>query len=283
MRRTDPTLVPGALVASRYRLRSLLGKGGTGAVYEAHDERDDRTVAIKLLPLERDSDRDARIRFEREAQTAQLIGHPCVVRVLGSGYERDTPYLVLERLYGEDLHARITTRGALPVRGAAALACEIGGAIAAAHAAGIVHRDLKPKNVFLVDHGPTRAKLLDFGVAKWLGARLTLTGPSQMIGTPAFMAPELLMRGDAADARCDVYALGVTLFAMLTARVPFEASSEVELFMMIANDPPPDVRSLCPSVPDGLAQAIARTLAKRPEDRFLSAEQLVAALRPYGG
>ena len=106
MRRTDPTLVSGALVASRYRLRVLLGRGGTGAVYEAHDEREDRTVAIKLLPIERDSDRDARIRFEREAQTAQLIGHPCIVRVLGSGYEGDTPYLVLERLYGEDLHAR---------------------------------------------------------------------------------------------------------------------------------------------------------------------------------
>jgi serine/threonine protein kinase len=283
MRRTDPSLVPGALVARRYRLRALLGQGGTGAVYEALDERDDRTVAIKLLPLERDSDRDARIRFEREAQAAELIGHPCIVRVLESGYEGDTPYLVLERLYGEDLHARITTLGALPVRNAVALACEVGGAVAAAHAAGIVHRDLKPKNVFLTDHGSVRVKLLDFGVAKWLGARLTLTGPSQMIGTPAFMAPEQLMRGDAADPRCDVYALGVTLFAMLTAHVPFEASSEVELFMMIANDAPPDVRTLCSAAPEGLAAAIARALAKKPGERFATAEQLVAALRPYGG
>jgi eukaryotic-like serine/threonine-protein kinase len=282
MRRTDPSLVPGALVGSRYRLRALLGQGGTGAVYEAHDEHEDRTVAIKLLPLERDSDRDARVRFEREAQSAQLIGHPSIVRVLASGYEGDTPYLVLERLYGEDLHARITTLGALPVHHGVALACEIGGAVAAAHAAGIVHRDLKPKNVFLTDHGSTRVKLLDFGVAKWLGARLRLTGPSQMIGTPAFMAPEQLMRGDAADPRCDVYALGVTLFAMLTARVPFEASSEVELFMMIANDPPPDLRTLCSTAPEGLAEVIARALAKKPNERFATADQLVAALKPYG-
>ena len=145
-----------------------------------------------------------------------------------------------------------------------------------------MHRDLKPKNVFLTDHGSTRVKLLDFGVAKWLGARLRLTGPSQMIGTPAFMAPEQLMRGDAADPRCDVYALGVTLFAMLTARVPFEASSEVELFMMIANDPPPDLRTLCSDRAGRPRRSDRPRAGQEPAERFATADQLVAALRPYG-
>jgi serine/threonine-protein kinase len=128
--------------------------------------------------------------------------------------------------------------------------------------------------VFLPERGAARVKLLDFGVAKWLGA-LALTGPTQSFGTPAFMAPEQLLSSAAADPRSDVYALGATLYAMLSARAPFAAASEVELYMMVRNDPP----AVLPALPAGLATAIARALAKSPAERFGSAAAMIDALR----
>lgn len=299
---TDDIHAPraGMVLAGRYRLERLVGEGGMGRVFLAHDQSMGRPVAVKVLSDDRPIP-NAAARFARETQAIGRIDHEHVVRIADVG---ETPrgglFYVMEYLQGEELADTIEREGFLGWPRARAIALQICGALQAAHACGVVHRDLKLENCFRVERGrePDFIKILDFGVAKLLGpdsdesGRLTGTGAT--VGTPAYMAPELC-RGRAIDHRVDVYALGVMLYEMLTGRLPFEGEGFVDVAMMHMNEPPPSLaRHIDYSeFPAGLDEIIARAMAKSPADRFptmaafgralAAVDDTVAAVPPIRG
>ncbi len=252
---------PGDRIAS-YIIERRLGAGGMGEVWQAHDERLGRPVAIKLL-LPHPSNVEARVRaFQQEARAAGALNHPAVLTVYDIGHHRDAPFLVTECLDGESLRMALG-RGALPVETALDVALQVARGLHAAHARGIVHRDLKPENIFVTRDG--RVKILDFGIATLhdvtpLVAEGSGDAPGQrrllVTGTAGYMAPEQ-MRGDEVDGRADLYALGGVLHEMITGHTPGSASAAV----------PPDVLAV-----------IRRCLRARPADRYATAAEVVSAL-----
>src|SRR6188768_1652854 len=221
-------LAPGARLGP-YEVLSLIGAGGMGEVYEGRDTRLDRKVALKVLAPDLASDVEFRARFEREAKAISALNHPHICGLYDIGREHDTEYLVLERLDGETLAARLA-RGPLPLAQVLRFGIEIADALEAAHRHGIVHRDLKPANIMLTAGG---TKLLDFGLAKQTVAPAAAalaslatrpdvaTAQGTLVGTLQYMAPEQL-EGRAIDARTDIFALGEVIHEMVTGRPPFE-------------------------------------------------------------
>jgi serine/threonine protein kinase len=276
---------PGSLIAGRFELESVLGQGGMGVVFAAIDQRmGGRPVAIKWLrggPQQRVTES---ARLAREAAALAAIRHPNVVQV----YDLDlvTPFLVMERLEGESLATRIA-REAYRVEEAVDVLLAVLRGVAAAHDRGLVHRDLKPANVFLAmtSDGELVPKVLDFGIAKWNEVRTRYsqahTDPRLRLGTPHFMAPEQV-HGQAVDARTDVYALGVTLYRMVTGRLPHEGNSLASLFERILAGAVAPARSYQREVPSGLERALQRAMAIDPAHRFADARAFARALRPYG-
>jgi serine/threonine protein kinase len=267
----------------RYRLQGEIGAGGLGVVYRATHEKLDRAVAVKLLHDHCGGDAVVRGRFEREAKALAALEHPNIVAVTDFGIADDTPYLVMELLEGETLDARLT-RGPLDAAEAETLATELLRVLAFVHERGLVHRDVKPSNVFLqrLADGSERLKLLDFGLAKLAiadeGAQASLTRDGSIIGTPAYMSPEQAS-GDQADARSDVYAVGVIVLQMLAGRLPYEG----EAFDQLRSHLIAPVPSLVALNSRRLGHAdlerfSARALAKRREDRFADAGEMLAAL-----
>ena len=277
-------LRPDQRIADRYRLTALLGVGGAGMVYEAQDERSaGRLVALKfLIHLAQDLPQEAPLRFEREVRAGQIINHPAIVAVHDSGQHASIPFIVMERLVGDDLRRHLEQQGPVPLAHALRLTGELCAVVHTAHGSGVVHRDLKPANLWLTDGVGGPLKVLDFGVAKWMHATQALTGPGQRIGTTAYSAPELLLGGTEATQAADIYGIGACLFTMLSGRPPFVANSKVELMLMVANDPAPPLRTLCPKAPAALEAVLGRALDKRPQARHPSAAALaqeLAALR----
>ena len=283
------SLAPGTRLGP-YTIETALGAGGMGEVYRAHDTRLGRTVAIKVLPAALTQDPTARQRFEREARSVAALSHPHICPLFDVGRHEDRDYLVMEYLAGETLAARLR-RGRLPVDAALRVADHIAGALAAAHRAGIVHRDLKPGNVMVTDAG---VRLLDFGLAGHTeassGDAITvsvpepITGTGVVLGTLPYMAPEQI-EGGRADARTDIFAIGLVLYEMVTGRRAFEAASRAALIGSILRDDPPSLSKMDPSLPPGLDRVIRRCLAKAPAERWQSIEDLQAALvepRPVG-
>ena len=216
-----------------FRITARIGAGGMGEVWCAHDERLDRDVAVKVLPAEVAGDPDRLARFEREAKALARLSHPNILQIFEFGEDQETSFAVTELLEGETLRD-LLGRGALPWRKAVKTAAAIADGLAAAHAQGIVHRDLKPENVFMTADG--WVKVLDFGLAKVqhgpIAEQDTLsspqgTHPGTVLGTVGYMAPEQV-RGEAADHRSDVFALGCVLHEMLTGRQPFRRETAVE-------------------------------------------------------
>lgn len=282
-RQIVPGLSEGDVVAGKYRVEQRLGEGGMGVVISARHLELGTPFAIKLLRA-KDSDKN---RFLREAQAASQIESEHVARVLDVGrLENGRPFIVMEHLRGSDLSQRLAEVGRLPLAIAVAYILQACAALAETHALGIVHRDIKPSNLFLVRRrdGSEIVKVLDFGISKLtrsLGeASLsrTATAESTVMGSVAYMAPELLQSSARADARSDIWSLGVVLFELVTGTKPFDGDSAVAVAARIAASPPNALRTVVPDAPRALEAVIERCLAKDPDARFPNIAALVGAL-----
>jgi serine/threonine protein kinase len=264
-----------------YLILAPLGAGGMGEVYRARDGRLERDVAIKVLPGHLTSDPDARARFEREGRSISRLQHPHICALYDVGHEGGVSYLVMELLHGETIAQRLT-RGALSIEETLTYGGQIAGALAHAHENGVIHRDLKASNVILTRDG--RARVLDFGLATFQGAagdetRMAVTTTGSIVGTPHYLAPEVL-RGAPASPRSDIWALGALLYEMASGTRPFTGRTEPELTAAILHDSP---APLAPRVPPGIKAVILRCLAKDPGQRFATAGEVRAALEALRG
>ncbi len=268
-----------------YELIERIGAGGMGEVYRARDTRLGREVAVKVLPGEFASDPDRARRFEVEARAASALNHPSILTVHDVGNEDGVPYLVTELLEGESLH-QVLARGPLPVREAVSLGMQAARALAAAHEKAIVHRDLKPQNLFLTRDG--RLKILDFGLARirsnqasaedsGVSTAVGHTEPGTMLGTVGYMSPEQV-RGLPTDERTDIFALGATLYEMLVGEKAFGRSTAADTLSAILKEDPTPIGELHPEVPEAVRRVVERCLAKQPDDRYPSANELALAL-----
>ncbi|HVZ75247.1 MAG TPA: protein kinase, partial [Polyangia bacterium] len=268
----------GRTVAGRFELQHLAGSGGMGAVYRARDLLDGETVAVKIL-----TGRELREaeRFDLEAAILADLGHPAIVRYIAHGVEGTDHFIAMEWLDGEDLATRLD-RQPLAVADTVALARRAAEALAYAHKRGIVHRDIKPENLFLPGRSIVRLKVLDFGIARLTrgGRRLTLTG--SVIGTPGYMAPELVRGEREIRPRADVFSLGCVMFQCLTGRAVFEAEEATALLAKILLQDAPRVREFAPGIPQALDEVVARMLAKDPNKRLADADAVIAALDGVG-
>ena len=262
-----------------YVLDAELGRGTMGRVHRAHDSRDGRVVAIKTLALgdafEAYAQDEARTRFQRETEATRRLRHPDIVEVFDSGDDGHLAWLVMELLTGRDLSHHTRPATLLPVSGVLAIGARVADALAHAHDHGVVHRDIKPANV-MIDPARDQVKVTDFGVARLLDASRTRTG--LVLGSPTYMSPEQL-GGRTIDGRSDLYSLGVVLFQLLTARLPFSGATMSELMAAVAQQPAPDARLLRPGLPDALADVVSILLEKRPELRYADGHSLAGDLR----
>ncbi len=274
-------LVPGQIFAGRYEIRQVLGAGGMGVVYRAWDRELDEQVAIKTLQPELVGDALLLERFKQEIRLARRISHPNVVRTHDLGEADGAYFITMEYVDGTTLDQLIGRRGALPFEVVLTIGKQLCRALEVAHAQGIVHRDIKPANLVVDAQG--FLKVMDFGIARLMEARLPgrtragLTVEGSVIGTPEYMAPEQLL-GEALDGRADIYAAGAVLFECATGRRAFEGTSFATVMMKQVQDPTPDPRTFNPDLPDPLARLILKALAKRREDRWASAQDMLQVL-----
>jgi serine/threonine protein kinase len=279
---------PGDVLAGKYRVERVLGRGGMGVVVAAHHLQLEERVALKFLLPEAVKNPHAVARFVREARSAVKIKGEHVARVTDVGQlENGTPYIVMEYLEGVDLAAWLKHRGPLPIPLAVDFVLQACEAVADAHALGIVHRDLKPANMFCVKRsdGALSIKVLDFGISKVMTPGAPghdLTGTTALVGTPYYMSPEQMHSAKTVDSRTDIWALGVILFELVTGRPPFDGETLPQLAIRIANEPAPPARALRADVPLGLDHVIANCLAKAREGRYPSVAELAIALKDFG-
>ena len=276
----------GTLIANKYRLRRVIGRGGMGAVYDSVHSFTGKVCAVKVLDPAASHVAGYAARFLREARAAAQIGHPGICDVLDAGQDQDdgSLYLVLELLEGEDLGAAMR-RGDLTTSEIVEIGAQVLDALAAAHGRGIVHRDIKPENVFLTrdEHGNLRVKLLDFGVAKEMSRGKQLHDTTQsglLIGTPYYMAPEQVSGGDL-DGRADVWATGAMLFHALSEGPPFDAPSYNKLLLKIVSEPAPSLATYRSDLPKWLVDVVDRALKSSAAERW-TASQMATWLRAKG-
>ncbi len=277
----------GKVLPGGYSITELIGTGGMGSVYRGEQSALGRSVAIKVIHRHLLSDEASSARFITEARAASRLNHPNSVSVFDFGKTDDgAPYLVMEYLRGKDLSRVLHEDGWLPIRRVVEIIRQVLLALGQAHELGIIHRDLKPENIVLepMRGGADFVKVVDFGLAKLQGdaqpvESRRVTRPGIVCGTPDYMAPEQ-GRGDAIDARADLYAVGVVLFLLLTGRLPFEAESPTQVVLMHLTVAPPDPRRLAPerNISDMVAEICLRALEKSPAARFQSADEFAAAL-----
>ena len=265
----------------RYVVQGVLGRGGMGVIYRAHDPEIDRIVAIKLIlaDLLEGADRaDFIARFRREAQAAGRCAHPNIVAVHDFALHEGNPFLAMEFVDGVTLAqvmAGVQARSErMPVTTAASIIQQVLLALEAAHALGVVHRDIKPANIMLT--ADNRVKVADFGISRLGSSSLTQDGA--MVGTPSYMSPEQC-RGEKVDARSDLYSVGAVLFELLAGRKPFPGKGPVEVISQLLNEPAPHLATLVPDVSAAMAGVVRRALAKQPAQRFGSAIEMATALR----
>jgi serine/threonine-protein kinase len=285
MRSPSPSVsVLGHVVAGKYRLDRIIGRGGMGTVYEARHVELGRRLAVKIAAPTLLQNREFVTRFRREALAASAIESEHVPQVLDMGVDESMGlYIAMEHVRGEDLEARLGREGRLDLRVAARVGLQLGRALVKAHAAGVLHRDIKPGNVFLAarDDGTLLVKLLDFGVSKLMSADMRsdvengLTG-TMPIGTVIYMAPEQAEGRANIDARADLWSVGAVMFEMLAGRPPHQdmGSPHANLVQLLSR-PVPLLRDVAPWVPEALASVVDRLLARDPAQRTGSAQALV--------
>jgi serine/threonine protein kinase len=294
------TALPGAPSASAtaphlgpFRILAELGRGGMGAVYRAHDTRLDREVALKVLLPNLSADPKAKARFLREARAQAKVEHDHIIPIHDVGETEGVAYLVMPLLKGQSLGAALKQNRHPPLAEAVRIVQEMAEGLAAAHDAGLIHRDIKPGNVWL-EGAKRRVKILDFGLARTAadahpvtaaqpvpedGTQITPAGA--IVGTPAYMSPEQA-RGQAVDARSDLFALGVVLYKMATGRKPFTGSSSMDVLAAVVAHDPPAARELNAEVPPALSDLIRRLMAKDASERPSSAAQVAEELEALG-
>lgn len=263
-----------------YEIQKSIGAGGMGEVYAAHDDRLNRTVAIKVLPVAFSADRERLNRFAQEARSAAALNHPNILSIFDIGEDQGAPYIVSELLEGETLRERLRS-GALPMRKAIDYALQISRGLAAAHDKGIVHRDLKPENLFLTEDG--RVKILDFGLAKLTRPELAsgadeatiqaATEVGTVMGTVGYMSPEQV-RGKPADARSDIFAFGAILYEMISGKRAFHGETPADTMSAILKEEVPELSETARNVPPGLERIVRHCLEKSAPQRFHSANDL---------
>ena len=269
---TDPLI--GRLIDGRYQVRSRIARGGMATVYLATDLRLERRVAVKVMHGHLADDSQFKQRFIQEARSAARLAHPNVVNVFDQGQDSESAYLVMEYLPGITLRDLLEEYGSLTPQQTIDISEAVLAGLAAAHKAGIIHRDLKPENVLLADDG--RIKIGDFGLARAASAN-TATG-AQLLGTIAYLSPELVTRG-VADTRSDIYAVGIMMYEMLTGEQPFTGEQPMQIAYRHANEPVPAPSSRSPKVPRELDELVLWATAKDPDQRPADAKVLLEQVR----
>jgi serine/threonine-protein kinase len=285
-----PSTLPGTIIAGKYRLDGMIGRGGMGSVWSTMHLGLGQRVAVKLIAKRYAGSREARQRFDLEAKAAAQLRSRYVVQVFDNGETEDgTPYIVMELLDGESLDHRIERRGPVPIDQAVRIIGQVGRALIRAHGLGIIHRDLKPENIFLTrsdeDDAGEIAKVLDFGIAKIKTSETSgsATRTGTVLGTPLFMSPEQARGLKSVDHRTDLYSLGMVAFTMLTGRNAFSGESFGDILVAICTQPLPSLRTYAALLPPSLDAWMQRACAKEPGDRFAGVEQMLEALHAAAG
>ncbi|MBV1877078.1 MAG: protein kinase [Pseudomonadales bacterium] len=263
----------------RYKVEKELGQGAMGIVYLGLDPKINRQVAIKTMALANEFDGDelaeVKSRFFREAESAGRLNHANIVAIYDAGEENDLAYIAMELLKGSDLDSHIKLADLLPIEEVLAIAIQCAEALDYAHGQKVVHRDIKPSNI-MYDAESHTVKLADFGIARITDSSKTRTGT--VLGTPNYMSPEQCM-GKKVDGRADLFSLGVVLYQLCSAELPFKAESMATLMYSIVNDPPIDIKKVKPDIPPALRKVIHNSIGKKPEKRYQSGKKMAQHLR----
>ena len=278
-RRTAPAASPAApRQVGRYQITERIGRGGMASVYRAHDPGIDRTIAIKFLHAAYCEEEEYRARFLREARAAGMLSHPNIVTVHDVGEIEGRPYMAMELIEGEPMNELMARSGPMPIRDTLVIVLQLAKALDYAHAKGIVHRDIKPSNIMVLK-GTSTVKVTDFGIAHvTTGASSThQTRVGDVLGTPQYMSPEQT-KGSKVDGRSDLFSVGIILYQMLSGAAPFQGDSIVALAMKIATEEPTPIEKLRTDLPLGVRRIVERCLAKQPERRFQTGQELAAEI-----
>jgi serine/threonine protein kinase len=263
----------------RFEVQKELGKGAMGVVYLGKDPKIGREVAIKTMALAQEFEAEelaeVKERFFREAETAGRLSHPNIVTIYDTGEEHDFCYIAMELLKGGDLAPYVKQGNLLPVDKVLSVVARAADALGYAHKQNVVHRDIKPANMMY--HAETDTlKLTDFGIARLTDSSKTKTG--MVLGTPSYMSPEQLA-GKKIEGRSDLFSLAVSLYQMLSGKLPFEGESMAQLMFKIANEPPTDILAVNPNLPPALVAFVDKALSKNPDERYQTGEEFSGALR----
>ena len=267
----------GKRLDGRYEIHELIGIGGMANVYRCTDTIDDREVAIKILKDEFLNNEEFIRRFKNESKAIAMLSHPNIVKVYDVSFGDMIQYIVMEYIDGITLKEYIDRQGVIEWRDALHLTTQVLRALQHAHESGIVHRDIKPQNIMLLQDGTI--KVTDFGIARF-SDKATRTMTDQAIGSVHYIAPEQA-RGDITDGKTDLYSVGVMLYEMLTGKLPFEGDSAVTVALMQLQSTPRMPREVNPSIPVGLEQITMRAMAKKPEQRYTSAAEMLSDIERF--
>ena len=267
----------GKRLDGRYEIEEIVGVGGMSVVYKAHDEIDDRTVAVKILKEELLQNEEFRRRFKNESKAIAVMDHPNIVKVYDVGFGDRVQYIVEEYIDGIALKEYIERQGVLPWKDALYFATQILRALQHAHDKGIVHRDIKPQNIMLLQDGTI--KVTDFGIARFARSEQR-TVTDKAIGSVHYISPEQA-KGEATDAKSDLYSVGVLLYEMLTGKLPFDADSAVSVAIMQLQNEPIKPSTLNPEIPEGLEEITLRAMQKNPAERYSSAAEMLSDIETF--
>ena len=263
------------ILADRYRLVEQIGMGGMAIVYRAIDQRTGHSVAVKLLKPEFNRDAEFVSRFQREAEAASKMTHHNIVNLLDVGMDGENRYLIMEYVQGQTLKEVIRQKGRIAPAVAVQITIRILSALQHAHQNGIIHRDIKPQNILV--HADGHIKVADFGIARMANSS-TLTRGDSVMGSVHYFSPEQAS-GQATDVTSDIYSVGVTLYEMLTGRVPFDGDTQVAIAMQHLHNQPAPIQAIAPDVPPAICHVVAMAMEKNPKYRYQSAREMAAELR----